>query len=745
MRSEGLMYQRNNPGSRSGSVAATSVSRTPIVISRSAIIIIGLMLLGLALRVWFVSVNAIDPRFSTADDGDYYQRALRFAVTGQYVDDFWLIRPPLHVFMFALLLRISMALGDLTMGVALIRGVQIVLIVLTIPLGYDLARRLFGQRAGLIFAAMLAVWYPLIELPAHTYSEPLFFVLFMLHLWTLVRWRDTRRWPWLVAAGITLGLAALTRSPALYAAAFVVLWLFLTAINEQPALDEAEGRTTNLPIGHRLLTAGRWSLVFLLAFVVVVAPWTIRNYIVYQRFIPIDTLGPPNLWLDLQPDRRANVELLQTMPQADRQAFAVAELKRMLSEDPLRLWQNAWPNFQHIWKAQFIEDFLLKTNFYTRPLRAVWPLGIFGDVLWFAFTLCGLIGLAAPLREGAFRWLALCWLGYTVLTVLLLHVEPRYLMPIWLVLMLYAAWTMSNLSLMLSILLQRRWHGMLALALVLGFLTIFFTYRGYTAPIARGVQREWHYITGARAYAAGEYGTAEREFQRMVAVDPRSIDGRVDLARALMAQGRYDDALAVLGNTSANRATVIRAAIARAQGQPDRAAASFAQAARWRGEDIQALTLAWLHPPATNQLVLGDELDYGYIQGFSFGEQLQRPGAAPMTYRWLQGQGRIVVPLPQPLQPGSVVALHMTSGQAEGTPLRIDFGDGAVETLQVASGQWRTYRLAVPAGLIGQQQIDLRLSAPTFIPARRDPASSDMRPLSLMISEVRVVSGSDEG
>lgn len=739
MTSEGLTYSDQQAmRTQTGTAARRGV--WALVCNRDAVIIGALMLVGLALRLWFLSVNTLDPRFSTADDGDYYYRALRFAVTGQYIDDFWLIRPPLHVFLFALLLRISMALGDLTMGLSLIRGVQVGLILLTIPVGYDLAQRLFNRRAGLIFAALLAVWYPLVELPAHTFSEPLFFFLFMLHLWTLIRWRDQRHWPWLAGSGATLGLGALTRAPALYATAFVVGWLLLQALEDgQQTTDD--GRWTIRGVWSTI--RGQWSvvlrhvLIVLLAFVVVVAPWTARNYLVYERFIPIDTLGPANLWLDLQPNRRENIELLKTIPQADRQAFAVEELRHLLGDDPLRLWQNAWPNFQHIWKAQFIEDFLLKSNFYTRPLRATWPLGIIGDVLWFAFTIGGLVGLALPFRAGQFRWLLLSWLGYTVLTVLLLHVEPRYLMPIWLVLMLHAAWVLSDVRGMRALLRQNRLSAILATLLVASFLVIFATYRNYPEAIARGVPREWHHFVGARAYAAGDYATAAQAFQRAVEVDPRSIDGRVDLARALMAQGRYDAALEVLGSSAANRAVVLRAAIARDQGDDEQAAALFHDAARWEGEDVQALTFAWLQPPATARLILGTDLDYGYITGFSFGETARLPSET-ISYRWLQGHGRIRLPLPRPLEPASFVELRMAGGQAAGTPLRVTFADGSSETLHVAGGQWRTYGLALPPTLAGQMQLDLALDAPTFIPARLEPASADLRPLSLMISEVRV-------
>ncbi|HEX9370826.1 MAG TPA: hypothetical protein VF897_07455, partial [Roseiflexaceae bacterium] len=61
-----------------------------------------------------------------------------------------------------------------------------------------------------------------------------------------------------------------------------------------------------------------------------------------------------------------------------------------------------------------------------------------------------------------------------------------------------------------------------------------------------------------------------------------------------------------------------------------------------------------------------------------------------------------------------------------------------VARVSVAGGQWRAYRLPLPAGLAGQRRIDVRLRAPTFVPAQRDPVSDDARPLSLMIGEVRV-------
>jgi hypothetical protein len=119
-----------------------------------------LVLAGVALRLWFIGVSPLDPRFSTADDGDYFRRALRFAATGQYIDDSWLIRPPLHVFFFAFWLRIALLFGSPTLGVRLIEFAQVGVGALSIVLAFACAQRLFSsRRAGLCFAAFLALWY----------------------------------------------------------------------------------------------------------------------------------------------------------------------------------------------------------------------------------------------------------------------------------------------------------------------------------------------------------------------------------------------------------------------------------------------------------------------------------------------------------------------------------------------------------------------------------------------------------
>lgn len=697
-----------------------------------------LMLLGLALRVWFISVNELQPQYSPADDGDYYQRALRFATTGQYIDDFWLIRPPLHVMLFALMIRLSILLGNIG-GIPLIRAAQTILIVLTIPMGYGLASRLFNQRAGLLFAAILAIWYPLVELPVHLFSEPTFFFCLVLHLWLLVRWRDEQRWTLLVAAGLALGLASLARSPTLYSGAFIVLWLVL--VRARGADTPPHERLTLSPrswlavLRPRVL---RPVLIFSLSCAAAVVPWTVRNYLVYDRFIMIDTIGPVNLWLHVEKYEEKGVEMLKKMPQADRQVFAVEDTRRMFERDPVAFWNLLWRNaglhFRHIWKAQFAEDFVLKRSFFGRPLRETWPLGAAGDLIWFCFTVAGAAALAAPLREGHFRWIALGWIAYTVVAMMIMHIEPRYLLPVWFMLALYGSWLLGNPADMFRLLRRQHWHGLLAALVAAGLLWLILSYRSYPAIVLRGIARETHNAAGLQAYRAGSYDTARREFQAALEAQESFMEIHANLALTAIAQGRYQEARQIVDDFDTQRMLVVRGALARALGDEEEEAAAFVGAEKQAGEDVQKLALELLPPYPTTHLQLGQGHDLGYILGFSPGETAQLPGEAPVSYRWLQGEGQIVVPLEQPLQAGRVVALRLTAGQPEGVPLTIRINDVYEETILVTSGKWRIYRLPVPEVLADQRELSLRLDAPVFIPAHLFPASVDTRPLSIMVS-----------
>ena len=122
-----------------------------------------------------------------------------------------------------------------------------------------LATRIGGRRAGLIAAALTAVFPPLLANDGVPLSEPLGLVVMLLGIWALLAGRPG----W---AGIAVGLLVLTRPSAqlLVPVLALVIWR---------------------QIGFRR------AVLFCLASVIVVAPWVIRNESIFHRPVIVTSNG----------------------------------------------------------------------------------------------------------------------------------------------------------------------------------------------------------------------------------------------------------------------------------------------------------------------------------------------------------------------------------------------------------------------------------------------------------------------
>jgi 4-amino-4-deoxy-L-arabinose transferase-like glycosyltransferase len=133
-----------------------------------------------------------------------------------------------------------------------------------------LGRRVGGERAGLIAAAVAAV-YPLLWLAdGSLMSESLYGVLVVAVLLAAYGYRDARSARRAAALGALIGLAALTRGEALLLVP--LLAIFLLARGPLPARARVEH------VG-----------ALVAAFAVVLAPWTIRNLTTFDKPVLIST------------------------------------------------------------------------------------------------------------------------------------------------------------------------------------------------------------------------------------------------------------------------------------------------------------------------------------------------------------------------------------------------------------------------------------------------------------------------
>ncbi|MDD4496070.1 MAG: glycosyltransferase family 39 protein [Eubacteriales bacterium] len=143
---------------------------------------------------------------------------------------------------------------------------------------YIIGKNAFDKRIGLISAALSLLYWPLQLYSGILLSETLFIFLIMLGVYCSLKALDSGKLVFFAAAGASFALATLTRS------------ISMLLIGVIPVVYLIYRR-------DKLNVFLRNALAFVISFIIVMSPWTIRNYILFDEFIPVDALGGLNLYV----------------------------------------------------------------------------------------------------------------------------------------------------------------------------------------------------------------------------------------------------------------------------------------------------------------------------------------------------------------------------------------------------------------------------------------------------------------
>ena len=304
------------------------------------------------------------------------------------------------------------------------RWTQAALGALLVPAVGLAGARAFSPRAGLWAAAVAALYPELVWFSVHFWSETVFMVLLWWGIERLLAANAADGPGRAVAAGALWGLAILTRETVLYFVPLAALWL-----------------ATRPGSGARVRAAA-----FLAASLLVVAPWTYRNWLEFHAFVPVSTAGGQNLF-----QGNALIERDKTYEMVDAVQGRVAQyryamrmgLQAIRDRQPWWIFEKLRDEMPRFWEADSLVLVHIKRGAYG-PVAPALAVGVAVVVL---APYVGVLALAA-LGATRLRWsrptvLLVALLGYYNLLHVVTHGFARYRLPVMPVVFLVAGvgWT----------------------------------------------------------------------------------------------------------------------------------------------------------------------------------------------------------------------------------------------------------------------------------------------------------------
>jgi hypothetical protein len=227
-----------------------------------------------------------------------------------------------------------------------------------------------------------------------------------------------------VAAGLLWGLAILTRETLLYFTPVACAWLL---IERRAGIQKA--------------------LVFAAGVVLVVAPWTYRNFIVTRAFVPVATSGALNLWQgNTQLSRQEVYRLTEEVRGPGHVRIAQWRFHKQRAWEAIRSRLPWWPlekvvqELPALCEADSLALIHLKEKGAYGPFRAstAWLVAVVVLVPYLAVLSFFPLGVAHT-RAGRIGGLLLAFLVFHTAMHLATHGFSRYRLPVFPVVVLLAA------------------------------------------------------------------------------------------------------------------------------------------------------------------------------------------------------------------------------------------------------------------------------------------------------------------
>jgi tetratricopeptide (TPR) repeat protein len=607
----------------------------------------------------------------------------------------WTMAPLYHLFL-ALVFRLF---GPHLVAVQV---VQCLLDALTAVFVGALGRAAAGPRgtwAGVVYA----VYWPAVQLPSRTLTENLHTFLLTASLALLLRGRGHS-----MLGGFALGLSALARAISAGFLPFACVWRWRNAGARDGAL---------------LLLSGAAAIL----------PWSLRNAVVMDEPVAIETVGVWNLWTDnafVTPemvDQQGHYIKKEPTPSLQR-AQALRFAFRGLTRRPGAFAQKVWDNARHFFRPEGLQQ-LLAVELPQPAWRHVVAV-VFDDVP-FLLSLPPLVVFLVCSRMPV-RSLLLMWIAYYLFMVIVVfHNEIRYRSAFVPAAFAGAA---GGTALLASAEADARRRRAMRIAALAGASIAVASLAPYVPRAYAAADAAWTLQPARAAIRSGRLADAELWALAAASRDRESVRPWTRYGRWLAFAGHPAEAVAAYQRASLRREghwvprLVLPRLLADA-GRVDEAQRLLPEAHRLSidSDPWLMLEVAWreLPPPRANEIRLAG-LDYGAVRGFLH----PREG-----FRWSRHRAWMRL-VPTVAAPAYDVTVEM--GSPDPSPIaapEVTLSAGGRSQRFVLQRDVKPYSLRVPAPSAGEPLV-VSLTAPTWC-LSSEPAEQGVRVDRVRIAPVR--------
>jgi len=222
-----------------------------------------------------------------------------------------------------------------------VRVIQSVVGSLNCVLIWLIAKALGAKRAGVIAAVISVIYFPFIKSTELLLTELIFTFLLLLMTFLLVRAQKILTFQNVIIAGILLGIAVLTRATMIFYILFALPVFIFGAVSSRSNFFKKY-------------------VIFCLVFIIIVVSWTIRNYSVYHKIVPIATQGGATLYSSYCPpggifgklateDDPVIAEAARIQSQAEQSDFLVKKTIDFIKKNPVKVCILELKKIMYFW------------------------------------------------------------------------------------------------------------------------------------------------------------------------------------------------------------------------------------------------------------------------------------------------------------------------------------------------------------------------------------------------------------